>query len=119
MFVRDKFKYLQGKKLLKISTNEDEADISFHTAEGMVNFNAYGACCSSSWIETFESPSEPCVIIEVKEIPIPPSFDYPKTKTDNDEEEMEYYFYEVLTDKGSFLIEMRNSSNGYYGGWLE
>ena len=55
----------------------------------------------------------------MKEIEIPPSFEEKPTKTDNCEEEMSYYFYEITTNKGSYMIEMRNSSNGYYGGSLD
>ena len=31
---------------------------------------------------------------------------------------IQQYFYEFKTDVGSFSIEMRNISNGYYGGEL-
>jgi hypothetical protein len=29
------------------------------------------------------------------------------------------YGYKLRTDKGHATIAFRNSSNGYYGGWLE
>jgi len=32
--------------------------------------------------------------------------------------ELKFYFYRLLTDKGETTIEMRNESNGYYGGTL-
>ncbi len=32
---------------------------------------------------------------------------------------LQQYFYEIVTDKGSFTLEMRNESNGYYGGSME
>jgi hypothetical protein len=38
-----------------------------------------------------------------------------KTRQDFDS----LYGYGVVTDKGEGDIEFRNSSNGYYGGWLE
>jgi hypothetical protein len=39
-------------------------------------------------------------------------------KRDYDGGELKFYYYTILTDKGETTIEMRNSSNGYYGGTL-
>lgn len=116
--MNDKFEDLKGKTVTKISLDGDHSLI-IHTIDGDVSFEAYGDCCSHSWIEHFDSPTAPEKIVEFKQIEIPPSFDKTPTKTGNYEEEMSYYFYELITEKNTYLIEMRNSSNGYYGGSLQ
>jgi hypothetical protein len=114
----DKFDKLNNVKAKNIEISENIVTFELENGE-IISFETWGNCCSSSWIEHFDIPITPCHINSFKQIDISPSFDPKPTKTDNYEEEMEYYFYEINTDKGSFLIEMRNSSNGYYGGYLE
>ena len=113
----NKLERLKGKILIGIKL--DNNDLIIETTTENISFHPYAECCSNSWIEHFDEVKEPSEIIEMKEIEIPPSFEEKPTKTDNCEEEMSYYFYEITTDKGSYMIEMRNSSNGYYGGSLE
>lgn len=113
-----KFCFLEGKTVTKISSERDDVLI-IHTTDSDIEFHCQGDCCSHSWIEHFSSPTEPEVIVEFKQVEVPPTFVESKTKTDNYEEEVQYYFYELVTEKNTYQIEMRNSSNGYYGGWLE
>lgn len=116
----DKIKNLIGKTLVKI-IDDTESVIFQLLDEKDVTFTAYGDCCSDSWIESVESPTEPEVIVSFEEINIPPSFEEKDTlkRTENEMDSLAFYFYKVTTEKGSYLIEMRNNSNGYYGGWLE
>ncbi len=83
--------------------------------------SACGDCCSDSWIESVESPTQPEKIVSFEQIEIPPSFESsdPKKRDKEHMDSVDYYFYKLTTEKGSYLIEMRNNSNGYYGGWLE
>jgi hypothetical protein len=117
--MKDKFKELQGKTINKISVFGNNEYLRFHLQDGDVDFHAYGDCCSESWIEHFSTPTEPEVIISFNKVEIPVPHDPQPTVHDHSEEEMKYNFYELTTSKGKYLIEMRNSSNGYYGGWLE
>lgn len=110
---------LIGKVLTKIEVKDNETTLLLHTNDGVYKYDADGDCCSSSWIEHFNSPSESCTITDMKEIEVPPSYEGKPTVHDHYEEEIKYYFYEIITDKGSYQIEMRNSSNGYYGGSLD
>lgn len=116
----DKVKGLIGKVIIKIEVlGDDDCLRLILDNEEHIDFSAEGDCCSQSWIEHYDEVSEPSTIIEFKEIPISPSFEEKPTTKGHYEEEMKYYFYELVTNKGSYMIEMRNSSNGYYGGSLE
>ncbi len=112
---------LTDKVLIAISLDSLKEKLILHTNAGDYLFETYGDCCSQSWVEHFDQVKEASVILGFREIEIDPSYAEASAKptvTDFDEYEMKYYFYEILTDKGSLMIEMRNSSNGYYGGDL-
>lgn len=117
----DKIKSMIGKLVTNIEVTEGEGTIIFHHENGdRTEFYATGDCCSESWIEHFENVSRPEKIVDFVEHNICPYPDeIPETKTDHYEESMQYYFYKLITDRGEYNVEMRNSSNGYYGGALE
>lgn|SRR5574343_1612208 len=79
-----------------------------------------GDCCSHSWVEHIGNP-EACHMaqfFEWRDVGIDPSPDEltADQQREYDEGELKFYFMELSTSKGQTLIEMRNSSNGYYGG---
>ena len=116
---KEKIANIIGKTLHAIT--EYEGDLILNLGNKEIVFQAVGACCSESWIESVESPTQPEVIVSFEEIEISPTFE-PKPSVKKDHTEMDhvrYYFYKLTTDKSSYLIEMRNNSNGYYGGTLE
>lgn len=81
-----------------------------------------GDCCSHSWIEHIGNP-EACHLarfIDWQEVNIDPSDDglSEDEKEAANSGELKFYFFKLTTSKGETLIEMRNSSNGYYGGML-
>ena len=115
---------LEGKSILAIRKNDNGNFLLIDTEKTTLKFLAEGDCCSSSWISSVDTPTslEKVVSVEEKDV----------GRTTQKEAEAEYekehewpakcltlYFYEIKTDKGSYTIEMRNESNGYYGGWLE
>lgn len=72
-----------------------------------------GDCCSHSWFEHVELPELPFTIRTMEEID--------GKEISNSEDEYEYiktYGIKMVTDKGHVDIDMRNSSNGYYGGYF-
>lgn len=58
--------------------------------------------------------------ITIDEITDEPDYNETMEKLANEyhpsDECIQYYGYEIITDKGSAKLEFRNSSNGYYGG---
>ena len=108
---------LIGQRLLKVLVSTDKAAILFETEAGMVEAKANGDCCSHSWIESVESPAHALggVVTEVEDLDMPDQ----QGGDRGDQECLKFYGCKITTDKGSFTIDYRNSSNGYYGGSLE
>lgn len=106
---------LVGKIINEIKIAEDRLAILFITSEGNVKAKCDGDCCSQTWIEHLELPALgfPARVISVRDL------DMPNTESCEDEDEVvKYYGCEIVTNKGSIIIDYRNSSNGYYGGNL-
>lgn len=103
-----------GKTFMTVTLDDSKDIITFVTGNSSDNirFEAIGDCCSSSWIEHMDDVPTDFTVTNVIE---------KDTDREDDAEGdcLQKYFYEVVTDKGSFTIEMRNSSNGYYGGYLQ
>lgn len=106
------FKDLVGKKVLSFLGNKDT--LCFKTDAGIFTYGCEGDCCSSSWFEHVSGVPQLIghTVISAQTIDMP---DIPK---EQQRDEDIAYGYQLTTDKGHFLVEMRNSSNGYYGGWV-
>lgn len=82
-----------------------------------------GDCCSESWVEHISNP-DACHMARFErwvETDIQPEME---SLSENERAmytngELKFYYYEIHTDKGVTTIEMRNESNGYYGGWIK
>lgn len=102
-----------GATLVKV-TREFPDQIDLHTDRGVLRLVADGDCCSHSWFESFESDAEGGEITSI-------DFDTAPVNAANawaDGDERKVYFPLVKTTKGRICIEMRNESNGYYGGYI-
>lgn len=106
------FDVLKGKSIISIEWSEQK--IVFNMKDMSVCFNAFGDCCSSSYIESLDNPevfkdaifnSAESIEGEQKELT-----DYNVHK---------WTFYKFKTSKGSCTLSFRNESNGYYDGYLE
>lgn len=111
---------LVGQVIDKIWLAEDREAIKFDLASGKeVIVQCDAECCSHTWIEDLINPEaaigSPVTI--VGDLELPEHLCQP-TKTDNDEDAMQYYGFFIETVKGRFTLVYRNSSNGYYGGSL-
>lgn len=108
---------LLGKNLIgyKVSSDGREIEISTTSSQNLC-YRVYGDCCSESWIEEVIGV-EPFAgeVLSLREIPMKELPDYPESGR---QEYDTTYGYEIITDKGTTKLIFRNSSNGYYGGWL-
>lgn len=106
-------KHLVGKTLSKVELASDKKAIRFTVDGEQVIAKCDGDCCSDTWIEAIEMPAAgvPAKILSVGELKLPPN-------KDNDGELVQFYGFKLLTDKGDLVLDYRNSSNGYYGGYL-
>lgn len=116
----EKISKLRGKIIKEINVTNNNYNLNFVLDNNEIfTFKAMEDCCSESWIEHFDEINEPSKIIDFIEIDIPPTFIETDSKHNVSVDILvQYYFYKLITEKGEYLIEMRNSSNGYYGGYL-
>lgn len=106
---------LVGKTLTGIALAEGNLAIKFITTEGDIVAECDADCCSSTWIEHVELPALgfPATVLSAEALDLPGSEDdHPVHDC------LQVYGLKVTTDKGDLIIDYRNSSNGYYGGWL-
>jgi len=101
---------------LRVESGESSLSVVFQDAEVLVD--AVGDCCSESWFAdihvspgAFGSSLERVEWIELAD------------PTPNDgrsrQEEDRAYGFRLVTQAGQVEVIFRNSSNGYYGGWVE
>ena len=97
------FKDMLNRKLVAVELSASRETITFRFQGGFArNFGVEGDCCSNSWIEHLELPNDVAgaTLLSVDEGG-PITQDHPEHD-----------------DGGEIVLEYRNSSNGYYGGYL-
>ncbi len=93
-------------------------NVVLKTDLGELRLFADGDCCSYSWFESVESDAEGGQITEIDlyggfgSDPV----DVTAEETQHRDDQVLAYFPLVKTTKGRVVMEMRNASNGYYGG---
>ena len=115
---------LVGRKIKRVYMSA--AYLKFETDQGDLAFAVEGDCCSRSFFHDFigvEKLTANGPVISAASVSL--TEDDPRSKTDNshDYEEIECYGYEIVTEDPQFgpvtaVFSFRNSSNGYYGGWM-
>ncbi len=115
------FDNMIGKTLKSVTLDAARNHVTFAFADGFErSFGVEGDCCSNSWIEHLEAPADMsgATLLEVNDS-APVTQDHPE-HDDNDGGFSEIQVYNVAfkTDRGDVILEFRNSSNGYYGGFL-
>jgi len=111
----DKYHHMANKPLDFITVSENKEYLTFSFQDGTnAIFRAVGDCCSSTWIEHLELPLDVSgkVLLSVEEKDL-------DTFVEDYETIQIYQTRFVLSSGETISIEYRNSSNGYYGGWLE
>jgi hypothetical protein len=103
---------LVGETVVDVKVAKDKQALKFTLADGRdIIAKVDGDCCSHSWIEHIELPTEtPFKVISAD------SLDMNKEPDEKDGDYVQFYGFQIKTDKGDMIIDYRNSSNGYYGG---
>lgn len=104
------FKRLVGRKIIGLYGDKDT--LQFETDEGVITYGCEGDCCSSSWFEHVSGVE----VLVGHTVTKAETIGMPDIPQEDVWECVQAYGFQLLTDKGHFLIEMRNLSNGYYGG---
>jgi hypothetical protein len=110
------FEGMLGRTIDTVALSADKAQIVFRFQDGGEDamFEVEGDCCSTSWIEHLEVPNDVkgAVLTDVA------NGDYVVGESESEYEEVKVYSTSFKTTKGEIILEFRNSSNGYYGGYL-
>ena len=105
---------LVGRKVVAAHINETNTVIVLQLKDMFVYLVSTGDCCSNSWFEHVEGIDALIdkTILSVEEV------DYVEVD-DSNRECVKSYGFKFKTNHGTFFIEMRNESNGYYGGDID
>lgn len=110
-------KELLNKKIRRIFVSDDQAVIAFDVGDGFVAYRASADCCSESWFADLTGYDAliggtvtSALTVDLENYNVSDG----RTRQEVDEA----YGWKIETDKGRADIVMRNSSNGYYGGWI-
>lgn len=123
-YIDDAIKEMKGKTLGSVELAKDKSSITFQMTDGSTySFGVEGDCCSHSWIEHLEKPGDVAgaVFLELKEDSMDVTDDdieNPMGKDYRAHESLMKYQSHFHTTKGVITLDYRNSSNGYYGGYL-
>lgn len=109
-----------GKIITSYSLSSDRGRLSLTFADNSVlNLTAYGDCCSHTWIESIDNEAAlKGKVFEIDEIDMP-DLGSVGTPYHPCVDCVSYYGLRIVTENGHCVIDYRNDSNGYYGGWLE
>lgn len=108
------FDEMIGRTVAAVYAKKGGTEIGFDTDLGYIEYGCEGYCCSSSWFEHISGVDNLIgqKIVETKNIDLPE----PPEEDSKDHECLQNYGYRLVTTSGFFEVEMRNSSNAYYGG---
>ena len=108
--MRQEIKRLIGARLDSIDLSADKVTVTLKTDRGVMRMEAEGDCCSRSWFAVVE-PDDWALGHKVT------AFDFNDIDAvEQQDGELKIYFGTIKTETGRIDMEMRNASNGYYGG---
>jgi hypothetical protein len=108
-------KSLVGKTVVKVLANPELTALAFELNDGTtMYFQAYGECCSESWFNHFSGLRAllGATVMNYEQI------DMKDVAPSGRQECDQVYGQKLTTTQGIVDIELRNSSNGYYGGYV-
>lgn len=109
---------LVGKKIKEFHIDEERQRITFFVEPKSISWRVGADCCSHTWIESLDDPEAlKGIVYKVEEIPMP-DLGNVDGKYYQGVEQVQYYGIKVTTENGRCVIDFRNDSNGYYGGWM-
>lgn len=104
---------LVGHYVDAIRLSDDSTLIEFVCGDTSFLFRAEGDCCSESWFNHFAG------VDLVRGHTVTQIIEREETEADGTRQEYDtVYGWTLVTDAGYADLELRNSNNGYYGGWV-
>lgn len=111
-------KELVGKRVTRLHVSEGEYFLAFtHPDDTLTIYEAWGDCCSETWFADITGVQAliDSVVLEAEDMEVDGPEEDERTRQDYDR----HYGVKLKTSKGYVDIVYRNSSNGYYGGYIE
>lgn len=113
--MKEALKELVGRTLQGFDVSVGEQFLRVRTAEGDLFYEVDGDCCSESWFAEIIGGMGILgqQVVDVREVDLPgPQDEHTRQEVDA------AYGFEIRTWGGMATVVFRNSSNGYYGGWM-
>lgn len=104
-----------NKTIKGFKFSEDIVVLLFEDSSSLV-LSALGGCCSKSWFETLsgEEDLEGAILQNLELI----EYENKRLEIEEDYSVIKFYGVKITTNRGYTDIDMRNESNGYYGGYI-
>jgi hypothetical protein len=116
----EKLEDLVDKTIKEVRMELTNTCIQFETDQGVFSYITEGDCCSESWINHI-SGLQALIgqkVLKTEQIDMPEIHEGQEGFSGKQEVEKVYSF-KMFTSQGVCELEMRNASNGYYGGSLD
>ena len=113
----ENLKHFAGKTITGVW--HKDGDVAFTFDDGSAIYaDPEGDCCSHSWVEHVSGVADAIGAV-VEKVDCAPELATQENVDDGDHECLALYGISLITTRGHRIdIDYRNSSNGYYGGWL-
>ena len=108
---------LLGRTVTGLYVSDDQGLLVVTTDTGTLAFEAEGDCCSESWFADILGV-DALLMHTVSAVEDVALGDYNVEDGRGRQDEDDVYGHRLTTERGYADIIYRNSSNGYYGGWL-
>lgn len=117
--LNDEFDTLKGKTVKSIRMDSDYAILMFDDGTHQT-LTVEGDCCSYSYFTDFVGVAKliGAPILSVEEVSVDADALGIKDYEPDSYECIQIYGYKFVTELGESTLVFRNSSNGYYGGWM-
>lgn len=106
-----------GRKIATVELDEDKEVLTLALSDGTLIGRAEGDCCSHSWVEHLTVPPD-VAGATIQGYSESDEVEENRGEEYSDSELTQVYHSAIQTDRGEIIIEYRNESNGYYGGWM-
>ena len=106
---------LIGRMVSRLFVSSGEGTLYFDTETGVLALDADGDCCSESWFADITGVDAllGATVLAVDVLDMP-DVDDNRSRQERDIA----YGAQLTTTRGRCVVAFRNSSNGYYGGWI-
>ncbi len=107
-----------NKKISGFIDNDDNIILSFKNTSLKLKLNAQGDCCSYSWFDILDDSFSTIINKTFKNVYITDEI-INLPESGNQEVDINTIMIMEFTDSEPFKFVFRNSSNGYYCGWID